>query len=151
MTTKTTRPSLESTYAEMALLIAKRSTCTHRDQGAALVLDDHLISVGYNGSAPGQPHCIDLGSCAKAENLPCRAEGLHAESNAIAFAAKLGISIAGATLFTVYSPCRTCCNILKVAGIERVLFISPYSGFLEGPAYLEEIGIECLQIITLTE
>ncbi len=103
MEQKTTRPTLEETYLKMAQVIGTRSTCRHRDQGAILVINNHVVSVGYNGAAPGQPHCIDKGYCIKAEGLPCRAEGLHAESNALAFAAKLGISISGSTLYSVYS------------------------------------------------
>ncbi len=141
MEQKTERPSLEETYLKMAQVIGTRSTCRHRDQGAILVKNNHLVSVGYNGSAPNQQHCISLKYCRKAEGLPCRAEGLHAESNALAFAAKLGISVEGSTLYSVYSPCRTCCNILKVAGITNVIYLEVYSGFPEGPIYLEELEI----------
>lgn len=141
MEQKVKRPTLEETYLKIAEAIAARSTCRHRDQGAVLVKDKHLVSLGYNGSAPGQPHCIDLDYCAKAEGLPCRAEGLHAESNALAFAAKLGITIEGSILYTVYSPCRTCCGMLKVAGITGVVYKEVYGGYLEGPVYLKELGI----------
>ena len=143
MKQKTSRPTLEETYLKIAEVIGTRSTCRHRDQGAVIVKGNHLISVGFNGSAPGQPHCIDLGYCSKAEGLPCRAEGLHAESNALAFAAKLGISVEGSILYTVYSPCRTCCNMLKVAGIIEVVYKEVYDGYPEGPEYLEELRIRC--------
>ncbi len=141
MEQKTSRPSLEATYLKMAQVIGMRSTCRHRDQGAILVLNRHLVSVGYNGSAPEQPHCIDLQNCAKADGIPCRAEGLHAESNALVFAAKHGITIEGSILYSVYSPCRICCNMLKVAGIKEVIYLEVYSGFTEGPKYLEVLGI----------
>ncbi len=143
MEQKTSRPTLEATYLNIARAIGARSTCRHRDQGAVLVVNKHLVSVGYNGSAPGQPHCIDKGYCAKAEGLPCRAEGLHAESNALAFAAKLGIPIEGSILYSVYSPCRTCCNMLKVAGIIEIVYEEVYSTWPEGPEYLKELGIKC--------
>ncbi len=141
MEQKTTRPTLEDTYLKMAKVMGTRSTCRHRDQGAVLVKNGHIVSVGYNGAAPGQPHCIDLQYCRKAEGLPCRAEGLHGESNALAFAAKLGISVSGATLYSVYSPCRTCCNMLKVAGIVSVIYTEVYTGFIDGPKYLKELGV----------
>lgn len=143
MEQKTTRPTLEETYLKVARVMGTRSTCRHRDQGAVLVRDNHIISVGYNGSPPGQPHCIDLGYCAKEIEYPCRAEGLHGESNALAFAAKLGISVEGTTLYSVYSPCRTCCNMLKVAGVIRVIYEEVYDGFPDGPEYLRELGITC--------
>ena len=111
-----------------------------------MVRGKHLVSIGYNGSAPGESHCISLQWCAKSESLPCRAEGLHAESNALAFAAKLGISVEGATLYTVYSPCRACCNILKVAGIAEIIYKEVYSGFTDGPEYMKELRILCRKI-----
>ncbi len=148
MEQKTTRPTLENTYLKMAQVIGERSTCRHRDQGAILVKDSHVVSVGYNGAAPGQPHCISLGYCRKAEGLPCRAEGLHAESNALAFAAKLGIPVSGSILYSVYSPCRTCCNMLKVAGVTKVVYMEVYSGFPEGPDYMKELGIWFHQVET---
>ena len=142
MEQKTSRPSLEAAYMGIARVISTRSTCRHRDQGAVLVKNNHLVSVGHNGSAPGQMHCIDLKYCSKTKGLTCRAEGLHAESNALAFAAKLGISVDGSMLFSVFSPCRSCCNILKVAGIVGVVYEEVYSGFPEGPEYLKSLGVK---------
>ena len=105
-----------------------------------------VISTGYNGSPPGQPHCIDLDYCNKESGGLRRAEGLHGESNAIIIAARLGISTDKSVLYSVYSPCVTCCNMLKVAGIVCVKFIEVYDGFERGPDYLKELGIECQQI-----
>jgi len=89
---------------------------------------------------------MDIGYCLKIETGVCRAEGLHGESNALAFAAKLGIAVEGSTLYSVYSPCRTCCNMIRVAGIVEVIYEEVYSGFPEGPEYLKEIGITCRKI-----
>ncbi len=148
MEQKTSRPALDEVYLNMAKLIGTRSTCRHRDQGVVLVKGNHVISVGYNGAPPGQPHCIDLEYCAKGVSLPCRAGGLHAESNALMFAAKLGITVEGSKLYTVYSPCKTCCNLLRVAGVTEVIYKEEYTGYPGGPGYLEELGIWCRKIKT---
>lgn len=111
-----------------------------------VVLDNHILATGYNGPPPGAPHCIDIGWCAKTENLPCRAEGLHGESNAIAFAARRGVSLNESTLYSIYSPCRACCNLLKSAGVITVKYLKVYDGFPEGPEYLEELGIRAVQL-----
>jgi len=126
--------------------VASRSTCMHRKQGAVLTINKRIISTGFNGSPPGQPHCIDLGYCSKEKGLSCRAKGLHGESNAIASAAKMGVSVDGATIYCVYSPCEACCNLLKSAGIAEVKYVERYSGYLEGPEYLEVLGIKVTQI-----
>lgn len=143
MTDKSTRPSLDQVFMSIAQTIGTRATCRHRDQGAVIVKDKHIISTGYNGSPPGMPHCIDIGFCSKKQQSPCMAEGLHGESNAIITAARMGISTEGATIYSVYSPCRTCCNILKAAGIIEVIYHQVYSGFTDGPEYLKELGISC--------
>ena len=143
---KTGRPTLDDYFMQITRIVASRSTCLHRDQGAVIVKNSRILATGYNGSAPGQPHCIDLGYCAKDVGLGCRAEGLHGESNAIASAAKIGISVDGATIYCVYSPCEACCNLLKSAGIAEVKYVEVYEGFPEGPKYLEALGIKAVQI-----
>lgn len=143
---KTDRPTIGNYLIDVARVVASRSTCLHRDQGAIIVKNGYILSTGYNGAPPGQPHCIDLGNCAKEDGLWCRAEGLHGESNAIASAAKMGVSIDGATIYCVYSPCRACCNLLKSAGIVEVKYAKVYDGFLGVLGYLETLGIKATQI-----
>lgn len=141
MTLKTTRVDIDTYLMFIAKVVSLRSTCCHREQGAVIVRNNRIISTGYNGQPPGAPHCIDIGWCAKAQGLPCRAEGLHAESNAIASAAKMGISTDDTTIYCVYSPCMACCNLLKSAGVKHVGYLEVYPGFVDGPDYLDSIGI----------
>lgn len=138
MEAKESRPSIDDNYMEVAHVVSKRSTCRHRDQGVVLARDKRIVATGYNGSPPGQPHCTDLGYCSKADGLPCRAEGLHGESNAIASAASSGVSTKGATAYCIYSPCLVCCNLLKSAGVVKVVYQHVYDGFREGPDYLSQ-------------
>lgn len=46
---------------------------------------------------------------------------VHSEQNAICQAAKKGISIEGATVYTRMTPCRTCTMLLINCGIKRVV------------------------------
>ena len=46
---------------------------------------------------------------------------IHAEQNAICQAAKLGILIQGATIYTRMTPCRTCAMLLINCRIKRVV------------------------------
>ena len=142
MTLKTTRVDIDTYFMFIAKVVSLRSTCLHREQGAVIVRNDRIISTGYNGQPPGAPHCIDIGWCAKDKGLPGRAEGLHAESNAVASAAKIGISTDNTTIYCVYSPCMACCNLLKSAGIKCVKYLEVYPGFTDGLAYMDSIGIE---------
>jgi dCMP deaminase len=112
----------------LAKLAACRSTCLSRPTGAVLVNNKQVLATGYNGSVPGGKHCIDDGACYRrragagdAEKLSwCRAS--HAEANAIAQAARAGIGIDGATLYTTLSPCFTCVKLIASAGIKHVVY-----------------------------
>ena len=62
----------------------------------------------------------------------------HAESNAIIFCAKHGISTEGADLYVNSSVCELCARTIIQAGIKRVFYIE--TGYL-GTAILREAGI----------
>ncbi len=143
---KTDRPSLDLYFIRITRIVASRSTCRHRSQGAVIVRNGRILSTGYNGSPPGQRHCIDSEICSKDEGFECRAEGLHGESNAIASAARVGISTEGTTIYCIYSPCRACCNLLKSAGIIEVKYVEVYESYSIGPSYLKTLGIKAVHL-----
>ena len=92
--------------------------------------------------------CIrdSLKYCQKEQNGSCRAEGLHAESNAIASAAMMGSPVEDATIYCLYAPCRSCCNLIKSAGIIEVKYKEVYPGFPESHGYLVGLGIKAEKI-----
>ena len=125
------RPSWDEYFMEMAELARKRSTCLRRGVGAVIVKDNHVLATGYNGSPAGIAHCSEAGCLRAQMNVPsgqrhelCR--GLHAEQNAIIQAAKIGVSIAGATLYCTHYPCSICAKMIVNAGISRIVYIYPY-------------------------
>lgn len=144
---RTCRPNIDEYFLSVAEIAASRSTCRHRWQGAVIVKDKQIIATGYNGAPPNSIDCLQHEFCHKAEGLPCLAEGLHGESNAIISAAKNGISIDGATMYCVYSPCLSCCNMIKVAGIKCVVYREVYSNFPTGPAYLCTMMVDAIQLM----
>ncbi|MFA5452006.1 MAG: dCMP deaminase family protein [Candidatus Methanomethylophilaceae archaeon] len=122
-----TRPDIDTYYLEMCKVVASRSTCTHNKVGAIFVIDNQVISTGYNGAPSGEEHCLDIG-CSKPEHATkfetCRA--VHAEVNAIIQAALHGVSIKGATLYCTHSPCVMCRRVLKNAKIDTIIFSEEY-------------------------
>lgn len=116
----------------MAKLAASRSTCLSRPNGSVIVKNKRVIATGYNGSMPGVAHCIDEGKCFRRSiNAPdsgkydfCRS--IHSEANAIAQAAKLGISIEGSTLYNTLAPCYVCTKLLVSSGIKKVFYEFAY-------------------------
>lgn len=118
------RPSWGETWLKVCGVMAERATCTRRKVGAVIVKDDRLISSGYNGSPPSQPHCID-GACPRGrltgdlpedyEKYPCVA--VHAEANALL---RAGREAEGAALYCTDKPCLQCQNLIMGAGIKVV-------------------------------
>ena len=51
---------------------------------------------------------------------------IHAEQNAIIQAAKLGVSIDGATLYCTHQPCSVCAKMIVNAGVRRVVYQEGY-------------------------
>ena len=61
---------------------------------------------------------------------------IHAEQNAIIQAAKLGVSIEGATLYCTHQPCVICAKMIVNAGIARVVY---------GEGYPDQFALEIFQ------
>ena len=114
-----TRPSWDEYFLQIAWDVATRATCPRRHVGAVIVRDRRILSTGYNGSAPGQPHCTQVG-CLMEDDRCIRT--LHAEQNAIIQAALHGVSTEGATLYGTCRPCHVCARMIVGAGIRRVVF-----------------------------
>ena len=116
----------------LAKLAALRSTCLSRPTGAVLVLDRQVLATGYNGSMPGAPHCLDAGRCFRrsvrgeeqGKYEICRAS--HAEANAIAQAARRGVAVAVATVYSTLMPCYVCTKLMASARIQRVVYEHEY-------------------------
>ena len=131
------RPSREEYYMAIAQLASMRSTCESRKVGAIIVKEDNPISFGFNGPARGVKHCSDLGGCRR-RAMPDYKSGAylelcpasHAEQNAIAFAARHGISTVGATVYVNTYPCKDCMNSLINAGISTIIYNSEYNAQL---------------------
>jgi len=92
--------------------------------GAVLVKDDRIISVGYNGTpAGGSNECEYLDPI---EGLTTKAEVVHAEMNAIAFAARNGVNTDGCTMVVTHSPCFECSKLLVQSGVKEIYYETEY-------------------------
>lgn len=63
---------------------------------------------------------------ARVMNLLEFGRSVHAEMAAISSAARLGIPIRGATLYTTTFPCHMCARHIVSSGIARVVYVEPY-------------------------
>lgn len=124
----------DARFIQMAHIVACWSSCfqTNRKIGAVIVRDKRIITTGYNGAPSGIKSCVEKGECLRQKlGIPSgtRQEicyAVHAEQNAIVQAAKLGISIQGATLYCTHQPCVICAKMIINAGIARVVYSSGY-------------------------
>lgn len=131
------RPSWDEYFMELATLASTRSTCLSRNVGAVIVKDKHVVSTGYNGPASGVEHCANVGGC-KRRAMPDYKSGAylelcpaaHAEQNAIAFAARHGVSTNDATIYVTTFPCKDCMNSIINSGIKRIVFAGDYNASL---------------------
>jgi len=122
----------------IARQVASRATCDRKHVGALLVRDRTILSTGYNGSIRGLPHCDEVGHMM--ENGHCVAT-VHAEANAIIQAAKNGVRIDGATMYTSASPCWSCFKLIANAGCVLI----GYGEFYRDSRlfqFAEQLGIE---------
>ncbi|MEW6610993.1 MAG: cytidine/deoxycytidylate deaminase family protein [Patescibacteria group bacterium] len=123
----TTRPTWDEYFMEIARTVASRGTCDRGRSGCVVVRDKRILTTGYVGSPPGMPHCDEAGH-QMAEFLDEEGKRsqhcirtIHAEQNAIAQAARFGISLLGATLYCKMEPCYVCARLIIAVGITRVV------------------------------
>ncbi|HEX5043416.1 MAG TPA: dCMP deaminase family protein [Candidatus Polarisedimenticolaceae bacterium] len=106
-------------FMNIARQAATRSTCDRKHVGAVIVRDKTILSTGYNGSIRGMPHCDDVGHLMEGGHC---VGTVHAEANAIIQAAKNGVRIEGAELYTTASPCWNCFKLIANAGIRTIYY-----------------------------
>jgi len=142
------RPSWDDYFMEVANAISKRATCDRGRSGCVIAKDRHLIVTGYVGSPIGFDHCDEAGHDLKrvtdengVTSEHC-VRTVHAEQNAICQAAKLGVSIDGATVYTRMTPCRTCTMLLINSGIKRVVCERKYQKAAESEEMLARADVE---------
>ena len=115
----TARADWHDYFMRIAEEVSTRATCDSRRVGAVIVRDRMILSTGYNGSIRGLPHCDEAGHMM--ENDHCVAT-IHAEANAILQAARNGVRIEGAEIYTTASPCWSCFKMIANAGIRRIYY-----------------------------
>lgn len=136
------RSSWDQYFMDIAKQVATRATCDRKHVGAVLVRDRTILSTGYNGSIRGLSHCDEVGHMM--ENGHCVAT-VHAEANAIIQAAKNGVGIDAATIYTTASPCWPCFKLIANAGCRRIVF----GEFYRDPRIFEfaaKLGIELVAL-----
>jgi len=130
---------IDQTFLRIAREIANFSNCVSFNVGCVIVKDGRIISMGYNGTPKGFQNCSE-----RFPNLIERprktwstderdehhafseAHEIHAEENAINFAARHGLSIEGSDVYCTLQPCNRCLKMLCAPGIKRIIYSEEY-------------------------
>jgi dCMP deaminase len=139
-----TRPSRTETYLALAEVFSLRGTCPRAKVGCVIVDDQHVVAHGYNGAPRGLPHCDEGEGRWKCASYPGEQGcgiAVHAEANAIAYAASVGVSTMDAELYCTHEPCLRCAQLIVQAGISTVTYMKPYR-LHDGKLLLERAGLQ---------
>lgn len=116
-----------------------RSTCYRMKVGAVIALEGRVLTGGYNGAPAGLPHCDQ-------PHEPEQCMAVHAEQNAISFAARHGVKCEGAELYCTHMPCLQCARSIINTGIVAVYWEERYRN-PEGVDLLRQAHVEVSQLV----
>ena len=121
-------------FMQLTETVATWSSCfqENRHVGAIIVKDKRVMTTGYNGAPAGIKSCEEKGECLRRKlEIPSGTKhemcfAVHAEQNAIIQAAKLGVSLEGATIYVTHQPCVICTRMILNSGIKKVIYKNGY-------------------------
>jgi dCMP deaminase len=118
----------DKNFINIAKEIATASKCVSKQVGAVIVKDGRILSTGYNGTPSGYINCCDYwdNKYTKEHHEWSKLYEIHAEMNAIIWAAREGISIKDATIYVTLEPCSECSKNLIASGIKRIVYEKSY-------------------------
>lgn len=128
-------PDNDTYFMGIAFAVRGRANCTGNRVGAVIVRHDRVISTGYNGVPSGMKNCLE-GGCLRCQNPGRRFPSgtgydlcicVHAEQNTMLSAARFGIAVEGATIYSTMQPCFGCAKELHQAKIKRVVYLHPWT------------------------
>lgn len=112
------RPSWYSTFMSLAFVASSRSIDIHTQHGCIVVSKEKgILSTGYNGPPRG---CDDSKiPLTRPDKYPLM---VHAETNAIANAARHGTSLNCSTFFITGHPCSDCTKCMINVGAKKIIY-----------------------------
>ncbi len=125
---------------------AEKSSDIWRHVGAAIVKNGEVVLTAYN-KHPLSPHSPytsgdPRGNWGRGEHMEL-ATFLHAEAGIIAEAAKRGLVLEGADMYTTVFPCPPCAKIVAYSGIKN-LYCGGGNAILDAEDVLKSKGIKII-------
>lgn len=147
-TPKYVRPTWDEYFINICKAARGRGTCDRGRTACCIARDHHILVTGYVGSPRGCAHCDDVGHEMNTVKHPDNTESQHcvrtshAEINAVAQAAKLGVSLDGGTLYCLMFPCYTCAKMMINCGIKKIVAEKDYHAAGRSKEIFKEAGVE---------
>lgn len=120
-----------------------------RQVGAVAVKDKKILCRAYNRHFPSEHTPYIMGDprlpFKPGERIDLSSAG-HAELRIVAWAAKNGVALEGASFYVTTFPCPGCAYALSELGIKRVYYAEGYS-LVEGADVLRQKGIELIRVV----
>ncbi len=142
------RPSWDEYFMSIAQMVGTRGTCDRGRSGCVIVKDKRILVTGYVGSPIGLPHCDEIGHEMHKvvhddghESMHC-IRTIHAEQNALAQAARIGVALEGGTVYCKMTPCYVCAKLLMNAGIVEIIAEKDYHASAQSKRIFKEGGIK---------
>ncbi len=135
-------------YLDICESVRSKSKDPSRKVGAIIISSENqIISTGFNGFPIGVKDSLDGDTLVRYEKPAKYDFTVHAEINAISFAARAGVSTNNGVLYCSLFPCKECVKAVIQAGIKRVVTFSDKgadNGYKFDIAHLllKEAGIE---------
>lgn len=127
-----TQQDLDKVYMSCAENIATLSHARRKKVGCVLVTPENITILSYNGTPSGWDNNCEYEEVTDDPHfkpdtfLVSKPTVIHAELNAILHAARQGVSVKGATLYTTLSCCTACSAMMAQAGVKRVVYKEEY-------------------------
>ena len=113
-------------FLNIAKEISKMSNCVKYQVGCLIAKNSRIISTGFNGTPSKFINCDQYFDKKNYDGDEHREWSkkfeIHAEMNAIMFAAKEGIETEGSVMYITMQPCHNCLKHIKQAGIVTVIY-----------------------------
>ncbi len=118
----------DKNFINIAQELSTASKCVSKQVGAVIVRDGRILSTGYNGTPSGYVNCCDYwdNEYTAEHHEWSKTYEIHAEMNAIIWAARQGICVEGATIYVTLEPCSECSKNIIASGIKRIVFSKSY-------------------------
>lgn len=129
-------------YMDIAERVSQQSYAVRAKVGAVFVSESGVISIGYNGTLPGEDNCCEHEVDGKLVTKP---DVLHAEENLMSKLLQEGVSTRGGSVFSTLAPCLNCSKLLRGGKIYNVYYRDAYRS-TDGIEYLKRSKVNVYQV-----